>query len=51
MRVSATDNLSSLVCRSLSAHYDRVRRRVHDLVEPLSTEQLPLSWRGCRGRH
>jgi len=42
MPVSTTDNLSSLVCRSLSAHYDRVRRRIHALVEPLSTEQLWL---------
>jgi uncharacterized damage-inducible protein DinB len=32
--------LSSLVARGLSTHYDRVRRRVHALVEPLSTEQL-----------
>jgi uncharacterized damage-inducible protein DinB len=37
-----TETLSSLVCRSLSSHYDRVRRRVHTLVEPLTTEQL---WR------
>jgi uncharacterized damage-inducible protein DinB len=42
MPVSVTDDLSSLVCQSLSAHYDRVRRRVHTLVEPLSTEQLWL---------
>lgn len=42
MPVSATEDLSSLVCRSLSAHYDRVRGRVHALVEPLSTEQLWL---------
>jgi uncharacterized damage-inducible protein DinB len=42
MPVSATANLSSLVCRSLSEHYDRVSHRVHALVEPLSTEQL---WR------
>jgi uncharacterized damage-inducible protein DinB len=40
MPMNATQNLSSLVSQSLSAHYDRVRRRVHDLVEPLSTEQL-----------
>lgn len=42
MPVSATDNFSPLVCRSLSAHYDRVSRRVHALVAPLSTEQLWL---------
>jgi uncharacterized damage-inducible protein DinB len=42
MPVSATANLSSLVCRSLSEHYDRVSHRVHALVEPLSTEQV---WR------
>ena len=42
MPVSATEDLSSLVSQSLSAHYDRVRRRVHALVEPLSTEQLWL---------
>ncbi len=34
--------LSSLVSRSLAAHYDRVRGKIHTLVEPLSTEQL---WR------
>ena len=32
MPVSATQNLSLLVSQSLSAHYDRVRRRVHALV-------------------
>jgi len=42
MPVSATEDLSSLVSQSLSAHYDRVRRRVHALVEPLSAEQLWL---------
>ena len=42
MPVSETQNLSSLVSQSLSAHYDRVRRRIHALVEPLSTEQLWL---------
>jgi uncharacterized damage-inducible protein DinB len=36
------ESLSRLVGQSLSSHYDRVRRRVHDLVEPLSDEQL---WR------
>jgi uncharacterized damage-inducible protein DinB len=42
MPVSSTDSLSPLVGQSLAAHYDRVRRRVHALVAPLSTEQL---WR------
>lgn len=32
--------LSSLVSGSLAAHYDRVRGKIHTLVEPLSTEQL-----------
>jgi uncharacterized damage-inducible protein DinB len=36
------ESLSTLVGQSLSAHYDRVRRKVHGLVEPLSDEQL---WR------
>jgi uncharacterized damage-inducible protein DinB len=40
MPVSSTNSLSPLVGQSLAAHYDRVRRRVHDLVAPLSTEQL-----------
>ena len=40
MSVSATENLSALVSQSLSGHYDRVRRNVHALVEPLSREQL-----------
>jgi uncharacterized damage-inducible protein DinB len=40
--VSATETLSPLISRSLAAHYDRVRRRVHALVEPLSTEELWL---------
>jgi uncharacterized damage-inducible protein DinB len=39
---SAAQSLSPLVSRSLSAHYNRVRRNVHALVDPLSTEQL---WR------
>ena len=38
--MSTIQNLSPLISQSLSAHYDRVRSRVHDLVEPLSTEQL-----------
>ena len=42
MAENPTQNLSLLVSRSLSAHYDRVRHRVHVLVEPLSTDQL---WR------
>ena len=37
-----TDSLSTLVAESLSAQFDRVRRNVHGLVEPLSNEQL---WR------
>jgi uncharacterized damage-inducible protein DinB len=37
-----TDRLSTLVAESLSAQFDRVRRNVHGLVEPLSNEQL---WR------
>lgn len=36
------ENLSTLVHQSLATHYERVRRRVRALVEPLSTEQL---WR------
>lgn len=32
--------LSPLVSGSLAAHYDRVRGKIHTLVEPLSTEQL-----------
>lgn len=42
MPVNEADILSSAVCQSLSSHYDRVRRKVHALVEPLSLEQL---WR------
>jgi uncharacterized damage-inducible protein DinB len=42
MPANVTQDLSALVSQSLSAHYDRVRRRVHALVEPLSTEQLWL---------
>jgi uncharacterized damage-inducible protein DinB len=40
MSVSTTETLSSLVGRSLSSQYERVRDKVHALVEPLSTEQL-----------
>ena len=36
------DSLSPLIGETLSAHYDRVRRKIHTLVEPLSQEQL---WR------
>ena len=42
MSVSTTDTLSSLMGRSLASQYDRVRRKVHDLVDPLSDEQLWL---------
>ena len=42
MSVSTADTLPSLLGRSLSSQYDRVRRKVHDLVDPLSDEQL---WR------
>ena len=34
--------MSSLVAQSLSAAYERVRRKIHTLVEPLASEQL---WR------
>ena len=34
------DDLSALTARSLATHYERVRGRIHVLVEPLSTEQL-----------
>jgi len=40
MPMSTIQNLSPLISQSLSAHYDRVRSRVHELVEPLSTAQL-----------
>ena len=42
MSVSTTETLSSLVFSSLSSQYDRVKRKVHALVEPLTTEQLWL---------
>jgi uncharacterized damage-inducible protein DinB len=38
----STDGLSNLMCESLAAQFLRLRLRVHDLVEPLSTEQLWL---------
>jgi uncharacterized damage-inducible protein DinB len=40
--VGATETLSTLVGRDLSGHFERVRGNVHDLVEPLSDDQL---WR------
>ena len=35
-----SDDLSRLVGRSLSAQYERVRAKVHELVEPLPDEQF-----------
>lgn len=35
-------DLSSFLARSLAAHYERVRSRLHALVEPLSEDEL---WR------
>jgi len=35
-----TQNLSTLVSRSLSSHFERVRRNVHAVVEPISSERL-----------
>jgi uncharacterized damage-inducible protein DinB len=40
--MNPAEGLSSLLSRSLATEYERVRQRVHTLVEPLSTEQL---WR------
>ena len=40
MSMSTPETLSSLVARSLSSQYERVRHKVHALVEPLSTAQL-----------
>jgi uncharacterized damage-inducible protein DinB len=37
-----TDGLSALIGHSLAVHYERVRGKIHGLVEPISTEQL---WR------
>ena len=34
------DALSDLIGKTLAAHYNRVRGKIHVLVEPLSTEQL-----------
>ena len=34
------DGLSPLIGRCLAAHYNRVRDKIHALVQPLSTEQL-----------
>jgi uncharacterized damage-inducible protein DinB len=42
MTASTRDDLSHLLHQTLARQYDGVRRRVHALVEPLSTEQL---WR------
>jgi uncharacterized damage-inducible protein DinB len=39
---SGDEGLSSLVRRSLAAQFERVRRRIHELAEPLTTDQL---WR------
>jgi uncharacterized damage-inducible protein DinB len=35
-----TDSLSPLVAQRLAALYERVSRHVHELVDPLSTDQL-----------
>ncbi len=35
-------DLSSTVASALADHYEMIRSKVHELVEPLSTEQL---WR------
>ena len=40
--MSTSQDLSTHLARSLSAHYERVRSRIHALVEPLSPEQV---WR------
>ena len=40
--VSASQELSRVVAETLAGRYERIRQRVHKLVEPLSTEQL---WR------
>ena len=40
--MSVVDELSAVVARGLAAYYERVGRKVHGLVEPLSTDQL---WR------
>ena len=40
MDVSAADALSAVVGQGLAAHYERVRSKVHGLVEPLSTDQI-----------
>ena len=42
MPTSSPESLSPLVAPSISALFERVRRRVRGLVDPLSTEQL---WR------
>ena len=40
--VRVADDLSTTVAQGLAAYYERVGRRVHGLVEPLSTDEL---WR------
>lgn len=40
MPSSATQDLSTGMSQSLSRHFERVRRNIHALVEPVATEQL-----------
>lgn len=40
MPATSAESLSGLLSQSLAAEYNRVRSRVHALVDPLSTEQL-----------
>jgi len=40
MEGSALEDLSAVVGRGLAAYYERVARKVHGLVESLSTDQL-----------
>jgi hypothetical protein len=42
MTTSSQTPLSLLVSKGLALHFERVRRNVHSLVEPLTTEQI---WR------
>ena len=42
MERSAADELSAVVARGLTAYYERVGKKVHGLVDPLSTDEL---WR------
>jgi uncharacterized damage-inducible protein DinB len=39
---AASQDLSRIVAETLARRYERIRQRVHKIVEPLSTEQL---WR------